>query len=124
MQSNQGRSSDAPRTERRRHPRLHIRLPVECRTKGEGSDLIVRTITQNVSTGGMYLELESADYQVGDRVSLEMTIPPRDGVSAYPGLARCMAEILRVRPISPGSATTPERVGIAARFLDRLTISY
>ena len=106
--------------ERRAHRRLAFRLPVECRS----DRTLVRTITQNICTGGMYLELDKADFSGGDQLQLEFTLPAAEGVSPYPGRAKCTAEVLRVHrlpSVKPGGVT---RYGIAARFLDRLRISY
>ncbi|MBN2561380.1 MAG: PilZ domain-containing protein [Phycisphaerae bacterium] len=115
---------DGSQTERRAHRRLSIRLPVECRKESEDSRYLVRTVTQNVGSGGAYLELDSADFQPGDRLRLELTVPPAEGVSSYEGRATCAAEVLRVQAVSNGPRGSVRRYGVAARFLDRLRISY
>lgn len=106
--------------ERRAHRRLALRIPVECRR----GDRIVRTLTQNISTGGAYLETEQGDFQPGDRLDLALTLPAADGVSPYPGDATCTAEVLRVRPTPQPPAEASPRDGVALRFLDRLRITY
>ncbi|MCG8409462.1 MAG: PilZ domain-containing protein [Phycisphaerales bacterium] len=111
-------------SERRQHRRMEIRLPVECRREDGDGACIIRTITQNVSTGGMYIELDSPDFGVGDRLRIELTVPAAEGVSPYQGRAICAAEVLRVQPLSPKDAGDPQRFGIASRFLDKLRISY
>jgi hypothetical protein len=111
-------------TNRRLHERLAIRLPVECRRDDNGRTSVVRTITQNVSTGGMYLELDASEFQAGDRILVEMIVPPAEGVSPYQGRASCQAEVLRVGPVTERSPTGLERLGVAARFLDRLRLAY
>ncbi len=110
--------------ERRTHKRLQIRLPVECRKDDDGRRSLVRTITQNVSTGGMYLELDSCDFQAGDRLQVELTVPPAEGVSPYQGRAECTAEVLRAEPVASFEPGSVDRIGVAVRFLDRLRISY
>jgi hypothetical protein len=85
---------------------------------------VVRTITQNISTGGMYLELDSADFQPGDRLDIELTVPAAEGVSSNEGRARCTAEVLRVPPVRDGAKGAVKRYGVATRFLNRLRISY
>ncbi len=110
--------------ERRAYKRLRIRLPVECRKDENGGRSFVRTITQDVSTGGMYLELDSREFRTGDRVHVALTVPPAEGVSPYEGRATCMAEVLRAEPVVASVPGSIERVGVAARFLDRLRISY
>ncbi|MFQ5429600.1 MAG: PilZ domain-containing protein [Phycisphaerae bacterium] len=112
-------------TDRRGDRRIAIRLPVECRREEAGGGrVIVRTITQDVSSGGMYLELDSPDFNVGDRLEVELTVPPAEGVSPYQGRARCAAEVLRVRRLDTGKQPGELRYGVATRFLDRLRFSY
>jgi len=111
-------------TNRRLHERLAIRLPVECRRDDDGRTSVVRTITQNVSTGGMYLELDASEFQPGDRVLVELIVPPAEGVSPYQGRATCRAEILRVGQVTERTPSGLERLGVAARFLDRLRLAY
>lgn len=110
--------------ERRAHKRIRIRLPVACRKDENGGRSFVRTVTQNISTGGMYLELDSGEFQPGDRLHVELTVPPAEGVSPYEGRAKCAAEVLRAEPVPASVPSGIERFGIAARFLDRLRISY
>ncbi len=114
----------SPTTNRRLHDRLAIRLPVECRRDDNGRTSIIRTITQNVSTGGMYIELDASEFQPGDRIRVELIVPPAEGVSPYQGQAICKAEVLRVEPAPNSRPTEPKRTGIAARFLDRLRLRY
>jgi hypothetical protein len=110
--------------ERRVHRRMSIRLPVECRREDGGNSLVIRTITQNVSTGGLYLELDSPDFGLGDSLQVELSVPPAEGVSPYQGRARCSAEVVRLEPPQDQTEEKRRRFGVAARFLDRLRISY
>jgi hypothetical protein len=103
---------------------MAICLPVECRRIGPTPAVVVRTITQNVSTGGLYLELDQPDFEPGDRLNIELTIPPAEGVGPYTGRAACTAEVLRVEPVDGPAAGQSRRFGIAARFLDRLQTVY
>jgi PilZ domain len=110
--------------DRRTSRRLELRLPVELRMAGDDASTIVRTITRNISTGGLYLELDRADFSPGDRLQVELTVPPAEGVSPYPGRATCTAEVVRCTPLAANTETRIERIGVAARFLDRLRITY
>jgi hypothetical protein len=111
-------------SERRRHQRLDLRLPAECRQQRGESAYVVRTITQNVGTGGLYFELDSADFRTGDRLDLELTIPAAEGVFPYPGRVATRAEVLRVTPLEPKRGLALHRFGLAARFLEPLRFSY
>ncbi len=123
MQTEPVRSSETY-DDRRTSRRLELRLPVELRMAGDDAATLVRTITRNISTGGLYLELDRADFSPGDRLLIELTVPPTEGVSPYPGRATCTAEVVRCTPLAANSETRIERMGIAARFLDRLRITY
>lgn len=107
--------------ERRRCQRMEIRLPVECRLERAGGPHIVRTVTRNIGTGGLYVELDEPDFSVGDVIDVQLTLPAAEGVSSHPGRASSRAEVLRVFSVGDeGSA----RFGIAAKFLDRLRTSF
>jgi hypothetical protein len=109
---------------RRLHDRLAIRLPVECRREDADPTSIVRTITHHVSTGGMYLEMDTPEFRPGDRLLVELIVPPAEGVSPYQGRASCQAEVLRVGPVACSSPGTLQRQGVATRFLGRLRLAY
>lgn len=112
----------SPHTPNRRvHSRLAMRLPVELRSLDDPESSIIRTVTRNVSTGGIYLELGGPEFTPGQRIGVRLRIPAAEGVSAYPGMITCDAEVLRCSP-HPRSGS-PARYGLAARFLDKLRIT-
>lgn len=113
-------------SERRRHRRLDLALPVACRQERPTGSRVVSALTRNVSTGGLYLELDNSasnvgpGFDVGEYIDVELTLSPSEGVSNREGRARSRAEIIRVqRHRSDGRAVC----GVAARFLDRLRTS-
>jgi len=109
--------------DRRAHRRMELRLPVECRREGQEGEFIVRTITQDICTNGLYLELDEPGLHKGDLLSIELTIPPSEGVSSDEGRGTCEAEVVRtdrVRRIGESF----DRHGVALRFLGPLRISY
>lgn len=116
--------NDSAVIERRRAQRLEIRLPVEFRQSRADGVYIVRTLTRNVSSGGIYLELDSAEFRPGDRLDVELAIPAADGVSPYPGRATSHAEILRVDPLEKRGKLDIRRYALAARFLEPLRFAY
>lgn len=101
--------------ERRQHRRMSIRLPVELQAPRASRPHIVRTLTQNVSTGGMYIESDAEDFVAGEVLDVALTLPAAEGVSSYPTRARTRALVLRVDSLDDRS-----RFGIAARFVERL----
>lgn len=106
---------DDQESERRRHRRMAIRLPVELQARREPSPHIVRTLTQNISTGGLLIELDQEDFSPGEILDVSLTLPAGEGVSSYPTRARTRAEVLRVTPSPDGTS-----FDIAARFVERL----
>lgn len=109
--------------ERRAHRRMALRLPVECRREGQDGEYVVRTITQDICTSGIYLELDEPGFRKGDRLSVELTIPPSEGVSSDAGLGTCEAEVVRTNRVRRIGESF-DRYGVALRFLGPLRISY
>jgi len=122
--SSQETTQSTAHNERRTHRRLGVRLPVECRRDIGDHPLVVRTLTENVSAGGFYLQLDSPDFRPGEQLGATLTIPPAEGVSPYAGRIASLAEVIRVDPPAPARSTNSRRYGIALRFLDRLRIDY
>ena len=122
-QPSQGTGHSA-QVERRAHRRMEIRLPVECRKDVDSQTCIVRTITRDVSTGGMSFELDAPDFCVGDQLRVDLTVPPAEGVSPYQGRASCRAEVLRIDRMPMANTGGVERHIIATRFLSKLRLEY
>jgi c-di-GMP-binding flagellar brake protein YcgR len=117
--------------DKRQHRRLAIRLPLEYRLQGEGDEPKVRTVTKNISTGGVYFELDLLDGmkepEVNHQLNIDLTVPPGDGHSPYQGKISSVAEIVRCRKLDRPSALkkhTHPRLGIAARFSKPLRLSF
>ena len=118
--------------ERRQHRRLAIRLPLECYPEDSGPEQAVRTVTGNISTGGLYFELDLLDErvpapQVHSMVNVEMTVPPGDGHFPYEGRVRTAAEVVRCDRLAGAvnrQPAAPPRVGIGARFREPLHLSF
>ena len=82
--------------ERRKHRRLEIRLPLECRTTHGGRKTAYRTVTCDISAGGLCFEVESNEFPVGTTLDMELGVPPGDGHSPYPGRVRGTGRVVRV----------------------------
>lgn len=102
---------------------MTMRLPVECRREGQDGEYVVRTITQDICTGGLYLELDEPGLRKGDLLSIELTIPPSEGVSSDEGRGTCEAEVVRTNRVRRIGESF-DRHGVALRFLGPLRISY
>ena len=111
--------SDAPGTDalgsrdvadRRKHRRLKMSLPLECSPRGTGHEASAKGIAANVSTGGLYFEMDLANGRQGtsprqtpeldDLLQIELTIPPGEGHFPYEGRVRSVVQILRREELS------------------------
>ena len=113
--------------ERRKHRRLYIRLPLECSNWGGQPEVRYRTVTLNVSTGGVYFETEATDVRPGMMVKLELTVPPGDGHYPYQGRVTGLGQVVRVVPLAPKTDTSGRRrnwVGVATQFKESLKLSF
>jgi hypothetical protein len=115
--------------EQRQHRRLEIRLPLEFHCPSQGDEHVLRTITRNISTGGVYFEADISDQlpppPAHSLLAVEMTIPPGEGYFPYEGRVRGLAEVLRCEPLSTTeNAPTSRRMGIAARFSEPLKLAF
>lgn len=114
--------------EQRQHRRLPIQLPLICRAPDNPDHILVRTKTVNVSTGGLYFETLSDEVQAGQRLELELTVPPGDGHFPYQGRVTADARVVRVTDLpaksaGEGLAHVPRR-GVAATFSAGLRLSF
>ena len=117
--------------ERRQHRRLAIRLPLECYPADAGRDHALRTVTANISTGGLYFEIDRMEGvsvpEPNRRLHVELTVPPGDGHFPYQGRVSSVAEVARredIPPPSPADTAHPARVGLAAKFLEPLRLAF
>ena len=97
--------------EKRRHRRLPLRLAVSCHKVGHCAGKVYTGDTVNVSPGGMLLEINSHQVSEGELVSIEMSVPPTEGLLEYGGRFSSYARVIRVQ--EPHSARTARRSTIA-----------
>lgn len=117
--------------DRRQHRRLAIRLPLECCASHESRDRALRTVTTNISTGGLYFELDLIDGvslpEPRELLNIELTVPPGDGHFPYAGRVSSMAQVVRCEPLplppSEAAASVP-RYGVAAQFRDAIKLAF
>jgi hypothetical protein len=85
--------------ERRKHRRLNVRLPLEYRREGSIRGGMNRTVTVNVSTGGVYFETVSDELHPGDKLQMEMGVP--EGEERFPqhSKIRTGGQVVRIHSI-------------------------
>jgi hypothetical protein len=102
-----------------------MRLPIECQL--EGCPGLLRSVTQNVSTGGLYFEMDVPAGAVAPRqgasLKFDLTVPPGAGHSPYQGRISGTAELVRCRPVAAATPTS-DRCGIAVRFSRPLNLRF
>lgn len=122
--------SQAQQGERRTHRRLAIRLPVECRTKTDGRELVLRAVTGNISTGGVFFEAELSNGTTPllpeAVLDLRLVVPPGEGHFPYEGRLQCTARVVRSQELASSQQSGPLRrhIGVAARFCEPLRLDF
>ena len=81
---------------RRTHQRLPLRLTVICQKVGYASGGFYTASTVNVSSGGMLLEVNSGDLREGELLSVDMPVPPTEGLLEFGGRFAAYARVIRV----------------------------
>lgn len=133
VKADPGIEGDPSGAERRRHRRLAIRLPVECCRKGQEG--VLRAVTANISTGGVYFEtelmngncqtLEGCSPEGDDLLELELTIPPGEGHFPYERRVRSVLRVVRREEIPvDGGGGSHGRVGVAGCFREPLKFGF
>ncbi|RKY11443.1 MAG: hypothetical protein DRP65_04265 [Planctomycetota bacterium] len=87
--------------DRRRHRRLGLRLTVLCQKVGRFGGTVYAGNTINVGPGGLLAEFGDCRLEDGELVSIDMTVPPTEGLLDCGGRLSGYARIVRVdRPHS------------------------
>ncbi|HQE28325.1 MAG TPA: PilZ domain-containing protein [Phycisphaerae bacterium] len=111
--------------DRRQHQRLALRLPLECRMAGVVQPF--RSCTRDISTGGVFFELDVPEQtprpQVGSAVQIDVIVPPGPGHSPYDVQILAAAEVVRCDRLGDGRGSG-DRLGIAARFKQPLQLRF
>ena len=82
--------------DRRMHQRLPLRLTVLCQKIGQLGGTVYAGSTINVSPGGVLAEFGDCHLEDGELVSVDMSIPPTEGLLEYGGRFSSYARVIRV----------------------------
>lgn len=110
--------------ESRKHSRLAMRLTTVCNKLGlESGDCFFIGTTVNISTGGLLIKTSHDNVNVGDTVSLKMTVPPSSGLLEKGGRLTAHAKVKRIEKsdkpdLSHAEKTKDELTEIAMQFCD------
>lgn len=112
--------------EKRAHRRLYIRLPLEYRKRNTGRSSTSRTMTVNVSTGGVYFETTNETIRVGDILEFALGIPPGDARFPLPGKIANKGKVVRTALIQDhdpqAGSNSYSSLGVAAQFQEEFKI--
>lgn len=81
---------------RRRHKRLPLKLSIFCQKVGLSGGQIISGKTVNVSPGGMLVEMKSREISHGELLSVEMSVPPTEGLLDFGGSLSSYARVVRL----------------------------
>ena len=106
--------------ERRTHRRLDIQMLIEYKALGVGRRNVERSVTMNVSTGGVYFETTNDDIKVGDLLAMELGVTSDDNRFPKNSKISTIGKVVRsaVLETEADDQASPaySRYGIAARF--------
>ena len=89
--------------DRRKHRRLPLKLTVLCRKVGSAEDSVYTGKTLDVSPGGMLMEINSCGLNQGQLLTVEMSVPPAQGLLEYGGRFSSHARVVRVENTHSGN---------------------
>lgn len=87
---------------RRLHKRLQLKISVLCQTVGISGGSSFTGNTVDVSPGGMLVEFNSGGLSQGQLLSIEMSVPPTEGLLEYGGRFSSYARIIRLEEAKSG----------------------
>jgi hypothetical protein len=99
---------------RRKHDRLALRLDVTCRKIGAEEKHVAAGRTRNISTGGVLFEVGHCPFACDDLLSMELAVPPAEGILNFGGRLTTFARIVRIEPDM--ARQRQENYAVAAEF--------
>ncbi len=81
--------------DRRRHRRFPLKLSILCQKVGLSGGELVSGRTVNVGPGGMLVEVNSGEAAEGELLSVEMSVPPMEGLLDFGGSLSNHARVVR-----------------------------
>ena len=81
---------------RRSHNRLPLKISVLCQTVGISGGTCFTGNTVDVSPGGMLVNFNTGGLSDGQLLSVEMSVPPTEGLLEYGGRFSSYARIVRL----------------------------
>jgi hypothetical protein len=106
-------------SDRRRHKRMPVKFSVLCQKVGLSDGRFYSGNTVNVSPGGMLVEVANSQIKDGELMSVEMTVPPTEGLLEYGGNFSGYARVIRVdQPQAARPAIVSHASAVALEFCE------
>lgn len=113
------KEADKMDDDRRRHKRFPLKLSIFCQRVGPTCERLYTGRTINVSPGGLLVEMKSNELQEGELISVEMTVPPTEGLLEFGGSFSTYARVVRDRmDVKAVSTEAPFAEVLALEFCD------
>ncbi|MHC4291943.1 MAG: PilZ domain-containing protein [Planctomycetota bacterium] len=81
--------------DRRVHKRFPLKLSIFCQKVGLSGNKLIPGRTVNVSPGGLLVEMKGGNLINGELLSVEMSVPPTEGLLDFGGSFSSYARVVR-----------------------------
>lgn len=102
--------------DKRDHKRLPLRFNVLCHKVGTPTATAYTGNSVNVSPGGMLMEVQGRGLGLGDLISVEMSVPPTEGLLEYGGRFTSYARVLRINDTTDPPSPIRKRGSLAQKI--------
>ncbi len=102
--------------DKRDHKRLSLRLNVLCHKVGTPTATAYTGNSVNVRTSGMLMEVQGRGLGLGDLISVEMSVPPTEGLLEYGGRFTSYARVLRINDTAHPSGQSRKRGSLVQKI--------
>ena len=106
-----------PAKEKRKFKRLPLEYDLTCHRVDSDGTAIHSGISVDVSTGGIFFQTPCGQFEPGNLLKIELSIPPTKGLLEYGGRIAGFAKVIRKSDISTANN------GFAAEFCQPLRLS-
>jgi len=110
------KEAERMQNDRRIHKRFPLKLSIFCQKVGLSGGKLIPGRTVNVSPGGMLVEMRGGDLKDGELISVEMSVPPTEGLLDFGGSFSSYARV--VRSHNHQETREPSEKVVALEFCD------
>jgi hypothetical protein len=89
------KEAERMQNDRRVHKRFPLKLSIFCQKVGLSGNKLIPGRTVNVSPGGLLVEMKGGNLINGELLSVEMSVPPTEGLLDFGGSFSSYARVVR-----------------------------